>query len=304
VAAAPAAGRGRWRTPLGYLLTLYAAGVLLVAAFYKAGDPVIFAHQISAHQITPENWSPTLAIFFVAVEFALGAALVACVLPRLALTLNILLMFGFIGVTAWAWTHGQVGDCGCFGRLIERGPREVIVEDLVVILVSLAALALLWRVRTRRRQWLLFAILLLPGAFLTLFGPALPIDGLVVGIGPGSDLSDIALSDLREPADEGRVLLALVAEDCAACERGIGDLKTAVALPEIDRVIAACPGSMATAQAWRLKHLPNFPIGHAPERVLRQYYRRLPVTFLLVDGIVQQVWWNRIPTSAELRAVP
>jgi len=295
--------KSNWQITVAYALTLFAAGVLIVASFFKAGDPELFAQQITAHQVTPAAWSPLLAYFFIAAELALAAALIAFVRPRIALGLNILMMLGFIGVTAWAWAHGNAEDCGCFGRLIERGPRDVIIEDTIVIISSLAALFLLKGFRTRPWQWTVFALLLVPVLVLVGFGPSLPIDGIVVGIKPGTDLSDMAIAGLRSPIDEGRVLIALVDPDREGGEEQAAALKQIAGEELATQVIAVCPGNMSRAQKWRLQHLPNFPVACASPRALRQYYRQLPVTFLLNDGMVEAVWWNRIPGLGEVAVI-
>jgi hypothetical protein len=291
-----------WQTRIAYLIALAAAGVLVVAAFSKAADPALFAEQITAHRVTPPAWSPLLAYGFIAAELVLGAALIAFVAPRVAFSLNILLMLGFIGVTAWAWAHGSIKECGCFGRLLDRGPRDVIIEDAIVIAASIVGFRLAKPARTRSGQWTLFAALLVPAIALTGFGGTLPIDGIVVGIRPGTNLTDMAIAGLPTGIDEGSVLLALVGPDCAPCDDGTPRLKAIVAEKIVPSVIAACPGDAAEAQRWRLEHLPNFPVGYAPARVLRQYYRRLPVTILLERGIVQHVWWNRVPAPAEVKS--
>jgi hypothetical protein len=292
----------RWRIVAAYILGLYAAGVLAVAAFLKAGDPVLFAEQITAHQVTPASWSPLLAYFFVAAELALAAALIAFVLPRALYALTILMMLGFIGVTAWAWAHGNITDCGCFGRLIERGPQAVIIEDTIVIAAAVAGWFLVGRLRTRAWQWLLFVFLLVPATILTALGPALPIDGLVVGIRPGTDLSGFTVEGVRPPVDEGDVLVALIGPECAACDAGVPALKAVAGAADGPRVAAVFSGNGNAAQAWRLQHLPNFPVGHTSPRVIQQYSRALPVTFLLRDGVVVRVWWNRIPAAGEVAA--
>ncbi len=291
-----------WRHIAAYLLGLVAAGALATAAFHKAGDPILFMDQISAHQVTPASWSPVLAYFFIALELVTAAAFVVFIWPRLVFTGTILLMVGFIVVTAIAWSHGSIEDCGCFGRLVERGPKTVIIEDVIVIALAALGFYLARGFRTRRRQWFLVAPLVLIALALTLFGTALPIDGIVVDISPGTDLSDMTLLGARAPVDSGLVLVALIGPECPACESGIDHLKQVVVEEIVPHVVAAYPGNRGEAQAWRLKHRPNFPVATSPERVLRQYYRKLPATFLLDDGTVRRVWWNRIPSSAEVAA--
>ncbi len=292
-----------WRIVVAYILGLFPAAVLAVAAFFKAGDPALFMEQITAHQVTPASWSPFLAYFFVGLELVTAAAFLAFVWPRLVFSGTILLMLGFIGVTAWAWAHGNAEECGCFGRMIDRGPQEVIVKDTLVIVASLIGLYLVRGFRTRRWQWAVAAPLLAVALGLTVFGTALPLDALVVGIGPGSDLSDMAVEGAAGvPIDRGRVLLALVGPACPACDEGIPELKQVASAPDGPQVLAVFPGTRGEATAWRMKHLPNFPVGTSPERVLRQYYRALPAVFLLEDGIVQATWWHRVPEATEVLA--
>ncbi len=306
--------RFKHRIPAAYLLGLLVAGILAVAAFSKAGDPALFAEQITAHGVTPPSWSPFIAYFFIAVELLAATGFLVFIWPRLVFCGTILMMLVFIVVTALAWSMGNTEGCGCFGRLVERGPQAVIIEDVIVILASLLALWLLrsparerpfgrWLaggVRVPARRWLIAAPLILAAGVLTVFGRALPIDSIVVGLKPGDDLSDLALSGLRFPLDEGWVLVALVGPDCPACDAGVPALKEAAAQAEDLRVVAAHPGVANDAQAWRLRHLPNFPVAYQTPRALRQYYRALPATFLLRDGVIQRVWWGRIPSAAEV----
>ena len=299
---APADGLPRWRLTAAWLLALGAAGILVFAAFFKAGDPALFADQITAHKVTPASWSNWLAFFFIAAEFILGAALISFMRPRLSFALTILMMLGFIGVTAWAWTHGNIRDCGCFGRAIERGPRSVIIEDAIVIVACLAGIWLSrgWRTPVWRQR--LFAILLLPALAMIAFGPSLPIDGLIVGAHRGTKLAGrLVLENMPVPLEEGRVLVALVGADCAACERQLPELKRAVTEQAVPQVAGAYAGTAADALVWRLRNQPNFPLGNASERVLRQFYRRLPGAYLLEDGVVTAAWWGRLPTAEEVR---
>jgi uncharacterized membrane protein YphA (DoxX/SURF4 family) len=291
----------RGKIPLAYVLGLLVAAILVIAAFFKAGDPAMFADEISSHKVTPASWSPVLAYVFVAIELALAVAFLAFVWPRFLFASTILLMLGFIFVTAWAWAHGNAEGCACFGRLVDRGPLHVIIEDTLVVLASVAAIFLTRGFVTRAWRWALFAILMVPVVALTGFGASLPLDGVVIGIHRGSDLSDMVLEGTRAPVDEGKVLITIIGPNCPACAEGLASLREIAAERMVPRVLGAYAGSAAEAQGWRLKHLPNFLIAHAPAKVLRQYYRRLPVTFLLEDGTVQEVWWNRVPTPDDVR---
>jgi hypothetical protein len=290
----------RRTTALAYLLALLPAAVLIVAAFLKAGDPALFAQQITAHHVTPAAWSPWLAYLFIAAELGLAAALIAFVWPRVVFGLTIFLMLFFIAVTAWASAHGNAEACGCFGRLADRTPRAVIVEDAILVVTSAVGFLLARRVPTSRRRWAAFALLLVPAIGLTALGSRLPIDAIVVGIRPGANLGNMAIEGAAPPLEEGRVLLALVGPDCAGCDAGVERLKEIAERDDAPQVLAVFSGKPGAAQAWRLAHLPNFPVASASEKAQRQYYRRPPAVFLLENGIVRRVWWGRVPSAAEL----
>jgi hypothetical protein len=304
----------KYRIPAAYLLGLLAAGILAVAAFTKAGDPALFIDQITAHGVTPPSWSPFIAYFFIAVELLAAAGFLVFIWPRIVFCGTILMMIVFIVVTALAWSLGNTESCGCFGRLIERGPQAVIVEDAIVICASVLAL---WFLRSAQRErsvgrwliggvrvhawrWAIAVPLILAAGGLTVFGRALPMDGLVVGLRPGDDLSNMAMSGVRFSLDDGWVLVALVGPDCPACDAGVPALKDAAAREPNLRIVAVHPGGAGEAQAWRMRHLPSFPVAYQTPRGLRQYYRDLPTAFLLHEGTIQRIWWGRIPSADEV----
>ncbi len=290
----------RHGSTFGWLLGLIPAAVLLYAGVMKGLDPALFVDQIGAHKVTPQAWSPALAYFFIAVELILGIALLFRLWPRLSHIAFVALMLGFIGTTAFAWASGNARECGCFGRAAARGPLAVILEDAGLIVVSLVCHRLLRRVRTPR--WAIAAgLAIAPFALaFTAFGARLPADSLVTGVGPGKDLSEMPIEDLRTPHTEGWNLLVLLDSDCAGCAEAVPRL-TDLARDRKDLAVAAvfC-GTRQEAVAWRLKRLPGFPVAHASPRALRAYYRTLPTAFLLRDGRLERAWWGRIPEGSEV----
>jgi hypothetical protein len=294
---------GRIRSTLAYLLGLVPAGAFLLGGLIKGADPELFAEQITAHGLTPAAWSPWLAHLFIAAELLLALALLLQVRPVLALSLSALLLLFFMAVTAAAWALGNTEACGCFGRLADRGPGEVILEDLLFLLATVAA----WRLLRGRPQRLsawrraAFGALAIGALFYTAAGRDLPLDAWATGLRPGADLSDLAVDGIRQPLDEGRVLL-LIFDETTAPDRAM--LQALRASADDLQVVLVLQGTAREAAAWRLKHLPPFPLGHASARVLRQYYRRLPVGFLLQDGRLVRAFWRRWPDPSELPAGP
>ncbi len=308
-------GRGISRIA-GAVVSIGLGAMLLLAALLKAADPALFVDQIRGYGILP-SLAPFGAHAFFFFEFLLGLLLVLRLLPRLALTGFTLLMLLFIGVTAWTWAHGNVSGCGCFGRLASRPPREVILEDSgYVVLAVLAFLVAPWQSPGRsfasylgqrdgggaepRGRWIAFAIL-----FLLLFAtpwlaPRLPIDSWVTPLHPGVSLENLAADDLKTPLSDGSVLIAMLGKDCTACLAALPKLDALAGISGAPRITGIFAGDRNATRSWVLEHVPSFPMAHAPEKSLRQYYRKLPVFILLRDGRIRRIWWNRAPEPSQV----
>jgi uncharacterized membrane protein YphA (DoxX/SURF4 family) len=89
---------------------------------------------------------PTVAFFINNilpwVEAVLGLALVLGIFPRLAATLSLPLIAGFMTSNIWAISHGETfGDCGCFGffsKLFgDTTPLQSLGIDIALLLFAL-----------------------------------------------------------------------------------------------------------------------------------------------------------------------
>jgi len=292
------------RHVLAWVIDLLPAGVLFYAVLMKGLDPLLFADQITAHEVSPASWSLFLAYFFIAVELLLALALLLHLWPRVTHGGFILLMLCFIVVTAIAWAHGNAEECGCFGRTVGRGPLLVIIQDAV--LIALTSLTAFWSWNAQAIRWTRVAFLLLLPFVLafTAIGAYLPADGWVTGVRPGADLADLPIELPREPYTKGTILLILVDEACTECTDALPRMnEIAKTYRGGIRVAAVYSGNRAEAAKWRMQQLPTFPVVAVTPRVLRAYYRRLPVSFLLNEGKVVRAYWGRIPTAAELSVI-
>lgn len=281
---------------------LLVGGVFLASGVIKAADPALFQDQIEGYRILPADLAPAAAIGLIVFESLLGLALLLGITRRpSAMIVGALLLF-FIVMTAWAWSQGNAESCGCFGRLAARSPLGVIVED--VLFLAAAAAAYLWAPshrleRSFRRVWVVLSPLML---VLPWVGPRMPVDSWVTALHRGADLGDLAADDLSVPLGEGDVLLAWLAPECPACDAAVDPLGAVAAMNSAPSVVGLFGGDRREKQRWRLDHVPAFPVAHAPEKVLRQYYRRLPVFALLRSGRVKETWYEVAPSIDELES--
>ena len=294
--------RGRWWLGVaGILASLFLGGMWIYAAALKSADPDLFVQQIQGYGLFPSLAGLAAPVFLWA-ELILGFTLILRILPRWSLLGTAALLLLFIGVTAYAWSQGRTEDCGCFGRLGHRPPQAVLVEDAIYLLLAAGAfLVSPWRTRGRVR-WII-AIALVPLALAAPWiTPRLPIDSLVTGIKPGYNIERLAADDLKVDLGEGDYLIALLGESCPPCVAALAPLAELGQAAEAPPVIGVFAGDRARKRAWALEHVPAFPLAHATEKSLRQYYRRLPVFCLARDGKVTAIWWGHVPRPAEVLA--
>lgn len=135
----------------GLVARLVTGGVWIYAAVTKLPDPAGSVRAVRAYELLPEAIVPFVGHALPAVELAVGVALIAGALTRVAGLLSSLLFVAFIIGIASAWARGLQIDCGCFGgggfdpNATDKYPWEIARD---VGLLALSAW-LVWHPRTK-----------------------------------------------------------------------------------------------------------------------------------------------------------
>jgi len=281
--------------------------VLLFAAALKALDPVAFAEEIG-RQGVGFGLPPTVAaLAALAMEAGIGALLMVNLRRRsvlLAATALVLFFLFLTGRSVWRAAHGIVddaGSCGCFGNLVERTPGEALVQDLLMLVPTLA-LAWLGRPGATgavgiRRGVALGVSAALVG--LAAAAPALPLDDAATRLRPG-----VRLADLCAGAGSARICLPTVAPALATGRHlvllaDVRDARFAELAGRLNRYVRAGGDPPLTVLAdlepeeqpalfWELA--PAFDLQATPPALLRPLYRQLPRGFLVDAGRVEKTW--------------
>jgi hypothetical protein len=281
--------------------------VLLVAAALKALDPATFGEEIVAQGVAFGLPPLVAALAALAVETAIGAALVLDLRSRALLGLATALVAFFLYLTgkmAWLAARGLAdasAACGCFGALVERTPQEAFVQDLLLLV---PALALAWWGRPgatsgRGRRWAAVAAVTVVVAGFAAAAPRLPLDDLATRLRPG-----VAVGELCAGQGEARVCLDMLAPALGrgehlviladAADPGFGDLAgrlnayvRAQGDPPVT-VLADLTPEQRQALYWQVA--PAFDLHEVPRALLRPLYRDLPRSFRLSDGVVTATW--------------
>jgi hypothetical protein len=133
----------RWKKTVGILGGVILGCVLIIAAFGKAADPLLFVEHIRNEALDFFLSGNSVALITVALEMALGVALLSGVRSLWILLPSSLLVAFFLflnGQAYWLVVTGQrenTYECGCFGVFLSRTVTEAFWQDLFLLLPPL-----------------------------------------------------------------------------------------------------------------------------------------------------------------------
>jgi hypothetical protein len=276
--------------------------ILLIAGLVKAMDMDLFIRQVRDYGIISQHVLLALSAWgLIALESALGVGLLIFYRPKITLALTSLLWITFLGATSWAWLTGATQECGCFGAWVKYSPAQAVMENLILLVATLFALA--WYKESGRRQsmakaWCV-AIAFFIGATLPLaFGFSLSR----ISQSPWQTI-EIELSKLqiRGPKEvdlsRGSHLIIIMDTDCEHCKGALPELDALAEATDLPPVTALCPNDKSARTRFIEEFQPAFPLVQIEESV---FFRLLgigevPRTILLKDRRVQRVWDHHVP---------
>lgn len=119
---------------------LLVGGVFVYSGVVKILDPLAFAEQVRNYRTVGQDLSFLVAVYLPWLEVLAGAFLVAGVFKKASAALIGLLLGGFIVLVAVTMVRGIDVNCGCFGALSRRADWRLLLEDAVLLAMSLAVL--------------------------------------------------------------------------------------------------------------------------------------------------------------------
>lgn len=314
-----AAARGTsWTWWVGTAAAVFLGAIYLVAVYAKAIAPGAFVAQIRTEGLDVLVPAAAVAFAALAVEAAVGVALL-CNLRRLwVLVPTALLTVFFLALNTRAWwldlkgLREDTAGCGCFGNLVERTPGEALVQDLLILGIP-TLLVFLGRPRDGRSvPPLRTALVVLAALAVPLFAwkaPELPLDDLATRLKPGVDIATlcngrgdarVCLDTLVPELTVGRHLVVLTTLDDETFLAAVDRLSDYAAAASPATVAAEgkgaaplwvlAPGSEEEHRAFFWSHGPAFQLQEVPEAVLAPLYRRPPRSFRVEDGMVTATW--------------
>jgi len=126
------------KATLRLVFRLLVGAVFVSSGIVKALDPLDFAQQVRNYRTVGQDLAFLVALYLPWLEILAGAFLVAGILKKASAALISLMLGGFIVLVAVTIVRGIDVDCGCFGALSRRADWRLLLEDAVLLAMSLA----------------------------------------------------------------------------------------------------------------------------------------------------------------------
>lgn len=119
---------------------LAVGGLFIYAGLVKIIEPLDFAQNIMGYRLVGRTLAFAAALYLPWLELMAGVFLVAGFMKRAsAVVISVLLVF-FLALTVVTMARGIDVECGCFGALSRKADYRLLVEDGLLLLLSLAVL--------------------------------------------------------------------------------------------------------------------------------------------------------------------
>jgi uncharacterized membrane protein YphA (DoxX/SURF4 family) len=292
---------------LGSAGGVFLGGVFLLATISKVVDPVAFQELVELEGLDFLAPSWFVAPFAIALEGAIGLALLLGVrrlwvlVPSAALVLFFMFLTGRAYYLSVHGTEDPAASCGCFGNLVERTPAEAFWQDLLMLGPPLV-LAFLGRIESPalplRRLALVGAFIV---ALLVMGGvaPDMDLDDFATRLKPGKNVSELCagqgldrlcVGTLLPESTEGEhiVIIAKLDDETFAAE--VPRLNEFVMSGTMTMLWLMCDATQEEKDVWYWTNAPSFEVRTAPHALLRPLYRRLPRSFRIRDGVVTDTY--------------
>ncbi len=314
-----------WRQAVGKLGSIVLGLVLLTAAYTKAIHPALFVEEIQLQGLDFLLPATVVAYLALALEIGIGVGLLLGIDRPWMLWLSSALVGFFIylnGRNYWLYSQGLLEEgtsCGCFGNLVQRTPAEAFWQDLLLIVPPLL-LAVWGRSRASGFPSLRVAaamLLAVGGVGFASLAPDLPLDDWATRLSPGVHIDTLCLGgpkgdpnslacleDVMPGLGEGMHLVILTELDSNEFIQAVEQINQYVYDGRQPTIRVASPAEPEQKATFFWAHGPAFEIGEAPQELIKPFYRRLPRSFRVEDGLVTHTYAGLPPLEQEAPSAP
>lgn len=278
-----------------YLATLIVGLVFLVTGIVKALSSKKFIEHISRYGIFPPQLIVPVAVTFIGLECALGAALIFHEFPELLVPGTAILLGLLSIVTFWSTSTGRTEDCGCYGGLAIITPTQSVLLNLGYI--SLMGLAFYFPAanhETATWQWIVALVFLVFG----LVSASLSQMTAIVDFSylkEGKQWQQSWLKNIPQDLQKGNYFLVFLGPDCPYCKRWVPLLNIMNANPALPNVLGIMTLNDSEIEGFKAKHLVHFPIVTMNKILFSYMVDGVPTAVLTNEGKMDSISMGQMP---------
>jgi hypothetical protein len=270
--------------------------VFLATGTLKALDSIRFFQQLRRYRLLPPATALPAALFFIAMECALGVALILGLSPWL-LPAAALMLVAFAALTAWGTSTGRVEDCGCYGGLVMLTPAQSLALDGLYV----ALLALAWYLVPRdlaapAALWWVVAAVFAAALFASWRSLRAPLVDLAL-LRVGRTWRRSWLKHYARDVTEGAHFVVFLSRDCPYCKRWVPLLNVIEVQPDLPSVVAIMSLDETARTGFLAEHLIKFPVTFMPNSLVALMVDAYPTAALIENGRVTAKWVGEMPES-------
>ena len=279
---------------IAYIATFIVGLVFLVTGTIKALSSRKFIEHIAQLGLVPGQLIVPVAITFIGLECALGAALILHVYPQWLVPGAIALLVLLSVVTIWSTSSGRTEDCGCYGGLAIITPTQSVLLNLgYVSLMGLAWYYPIANYETAIWKWILSLALFVfadISAQKSLENPVIDLAYLKAG-----KQWKAKWLDSSQDLTKGTNFMVFLGQECPYCKRWVPLLNVMNAQPHLPNVTAAMTLNNEEIEKFKAKHLVHFPVVEMNRLLFGYMAEAVPTAALIKDGTVESVAVGEIP---------
>lgn len=278
--------------PLG---AAFVGAVFVVAAVMKVAAPFSFYRHLARLDLKLGRLLRVFVPVAIGFEGAWGAALLVGLVPHFTLPFTAAALVMLTGITWWSVKSGKTEDCGCYGGFITPSiGQTVALNGLYLLLITGAYASLtpqsavaMWKIAT-----VILAAILIGGTAeyalrsefrtgVALFTPS-PLKS-------GQHWKSRWGGSARLPLGTPQIV-SYLGPDCPYCKRWVRALNVIHESPALPAVTAILSSSQQTIDEFVRETGVRFPIATIPEAKMRRLASVVPMTVLIEDDTIQEVW--------------
>ncbi|MEH1815622.1 MAG: MauE/DoxX family redox-associated membrane protein [Nostoc sp.] len=284
---------------IGKICLFLVGSIFVITGIAKVLEPWKFITHIASLDLVKLQWIKSVSLIFIALETALGIALILQVLPDLTILGSVIILFGLSLLTYWSTSTGKTKDCGCYNGLLEISPNTSLLLNALYILLLIFA----WVYRTHENTVLWQYILTIISFIVSGALASGQIEYYIINGRPYFDLTSLKVnrqwqSQWLEGAidvSQGSKIVVFLSPECPQCKNWLKILRLVHYRADLPEVVGVVNCNVEAAKDYAKSYNLNFSIVVIKPFLFNKLAMAVPTAVVLENGVIKEKWVGTMP---------